>query len=159
MDKLISIGFITGPFGLKGELKIISDENHLDKIFKIGNALYIDNNKYIIKTYRLQKNHHLVSFDGFEDINKIENLIKKNVYINKEDLSLENNEYLYIELYDLDIIDNNEIIGKVEEILFNKTTTFIKSGNLIIPMIPKYFDKVDLKNKKVYVKDTKELIL
>jgi hypothetical protein len=26
-------------------------------------------------------------------------------------------------------------------------------------MIPKYFDKVDLKNKKVYVKNTKELIL
>ena len=45
--KLLYIGYITGPFGLKGEVKILSETNHKNDIFKVGNSLYIDNKKYI----------------------------------------------------------------------------------------------------------------
>ena len=41
--KLLYIGYITGPFGLKGEVKILSETNHKNDIFKVGNSLYIDN--------------------------------------------------------------------------------------------------------------------
>ena len=44
--KLLYIGNITGPFGIKGEVKVLSETNHKNEIFKVGNNLYIDNKKY-----------------------------------------------------------------------------------------------------------------
>lgn len=159
MDNLLYIGFISGCFGLKGELKVISDSNHLDKVFKINNYLYIDNNKYKIINYHMHKNYHLITFEGYDDINKCDNFIKKDVYVNKNDLNLKNDEYLYIELIGFKIVDEGEKIGVVDEILLNKNTTFIKSGNLIIPLNAIYFDRVDTSNQTIYVKNSKELCL
>ena len=45
--KLLYIGYITGPFGLKGEVKILSETNHKNDIFKVGNSLYIDNKNVV----------------------------------------------------------------------------------------------------------------
>ena len=50
MNDLIKIGIISGPVGLKGELKIISQERFQDRLFKVGNRIYINNKEYIIKT-------------------------------------------------------------------------------------------------------------
>lgn len=159
MTDLLYLGYISGVFGLKGEVKLITDETHLDKILKPGNHLYIDNKEYTLVNYHYHNNHHLVTFDGFEDINKVDELLKKDVFFKKSEISLKDNEYLYIELIGFDIIDDNQKIGVVEEILFNKKCTFIKSGNLIIPLIDKYFEKVDLANKKIIVNNSKELML
>ena len=49
MDEIFYIGFISGPFGIKGEVKLISDTNFSDKVFKVGNNLYIDDKPYKIK--------------------------------------------------------------------------------------------------------------
>ena len=158
MNDLVYIGYISGPFGLKGELKIISDSNHLDKIFVVGKTLYVDNDSYQIKSYHFHK-HHLITFEGFEDINKIDNLIKKDVYIKRSDINLSNDEYLLNELIGCKIIDNSIQIGIVEDILLSKHTYFIKSGELIIPVIDKYIEKVDIKEEIIYVKGSKELML
>lgn len=158
MTDLVYVGFITGPFGLKGQLKVSSDSNHIDKIFKIGNKIYIDNNEYVIKDYHLHKGH-LITLEGYEDINKINDLLKKEIYVSRSSLELSDDDYLYIDLLGCKIIDNEEVIGIVEDLLYNKNTIFIKSGNLIIPIIDKYFEKVDTKEKIIYVKSSKELVL
>ena len=41
MENKIYVGFISGPFGIKGEVKIISKLDHLNNIFKVGNNLII----------------------------------------------------------------------------------------------------------------------
>lgn len=159
MDEIFYIGFISGPFGIKGEVKLISDTNFSDKVFKVGNNLYIDDKPYKISNYHIHKNNHLITFEGYEDINKINDLIKKDVYINIKEIDLEDNEYLYIELLGYKIIDDNKELGTVEDILLSKKDFYVKCGNLIIPMIPKYLDRVDKVNKIVYVKNSGELIL
>ena len=158
MNDLVYIGYITGPFGLKGELKVLSESNHLDKIFKEGNILYIDNNKYVLKKYHFHKNH-LLTFDGYEDINKINDLLKKDIYISRSNLNLEDGEYLYIDLLGCQILADGQSFGVVEELLSNKNTIFLKSGNLIVPINEKYIEKVDTKEKIVYGKSIKELQL
>lgn len=158
MNDLVYVGYITGPFGLKGEVKVSSDSNHLDKIFKVGNVLNIDNQEYIIKKYHFHKTH-LLTFEGYEDINKIEELLKKEVFIKRSDIALKNDEYLYADLLNCMIVDNEKEIGTVEDLLYNKNTVFIKSGNLIIPIIDKYFERVDIEKKIIYVKESEELML
>ena len=158
MNDLVYVGYITGPFGLKGELKIASESNHLDKIFKEGNLLYIDNNSYIIKRYHFHKTH-LITFEGFDDINKVDDLLKKDVYVSRSSLNLNSDEYLYIDLLNCKIIDGTKEIGMVDDLLYNKNTIFLKSGNLIIPIIDKYIEKIDTIKKIIYVKGSKELML
>ena len=41
MSDYIYVGTIVGTHGIKGELKVLSDEDLVDKIFKIHNKLYI----------------------------------------------------------------------------------------------------------------------
>ena len=158
MTDLVYVGFITGPFGLKGELKISSESNHLDKVFKEGNILYIEGKEYILKRYHIHKGH-LITFEGYEDINKLDPLLKKEVFIKRSSLNLCDDEYLYVELLGCKIVDDGQVIGTVEDLLYNKNNIFIKSDNLIIPIIDKYLEKVDIRKKIIYVKGSKELIL
>ena len=159
MDEIYYIGFISGPFGIKGEVKLISDTNLADKVFKVGNKLYIDDVAYKISNYHIHKNNHLITFEGYEDINKLDNFFKKDVYVNIKELNLNDDEYLYVELLGYKIVDNDIELGVVEDILLSKKDFYIKNGNLIIPMIPTYLIKVDKINKIIYVNNTKELRL
>lgn len=159
MDSFYYIGYTSSPFGLKGEIKVISDTNLPEKVFKVGNSLYIDDVPYKIKNYHMHKFNHLVIFEGYDDINKLDPILKRDLYIKIEDLNLPEDEYLYIELIGYQIIDDNNEIGTVDEILLAKKDFYIKSGDLIIPMIDKYLVKVDKDNRKIIVRDSKELIL
>ena len=114
MANYIYVGRIVGTHGLKGELKIISDEVFLDKIFKPNNNLYIGDEyqKEQIATYRIHKNYNLVSLTNHQDINRINDFLNKDVYINKEEIDV---EYLLSDLIDCDIIDDQKY-GKVIDI-------------------------------------------
>lgn len=155
----IYVGYITGPFGLKGEVKIKSDINHTDMIFKSGNKLYIDDETYIINTVRYHKDNYLILFNDLDDISKVENLFKKDVYINRDEFNLSDDDYFISELYNLEIYESNVLIGKVEDILLNKKNIYIKSNDLIIPLIDKYIEKIDVKSGKICVKVVGELRL
>ena len=157
MNNKLYIGMVNGAFGIKGEVKIFTQSNLKEKIFSVGKKLIIDDKEYEIEKFREHKDNILVTFKDYDDINKIDELIHKEVFIERKELDLNDNEYLYIELLDLDIIENNISIGKVEELLLNKKTIFIKNGSLIIPICDKYIENVDIKEKKVYVKDIGEL--
>ena len=84
----LMIGQVTGFHGLKGELKILSDINLKEKVFKIGNILEINNKNLIIKTYRIHKKYDLISFENYEDINLIEDFFNKEVFVDKNNLDL-----------------------------------------------------------------------
>ena len=60
--KLLYIGNITGPFGIKGEVKVLSETNHKNEIFKVGNNLYIDNKKYIIESVKQNPKCEIIKF-------------------------------------------------------------------------------------------------
>lgn len=156
---LVNVGYITGAFGIKGEVKVQNSSNHEDLIYKENNTFYIDEKPYEISKIREYKGNYLVTFKGYEDINKTENFWKKDVYIERNNLNLKENDFLYEELLGLNIVFENKIIGTVKELLLSKKDIFIKDGSLIIPLIDKYFENVNLKKKEIYVKNAKELML
>lgn len=158
MNDLIYVGYITSFFGLNGEVKIACESNHKDKIFMPNNTLIIDNQEYNIKSYRNHKNSELVSFENLDSINKCEHLLKKEVFIKRKDINLKENEYLYIELLGCSIINDGKVIGKVDELLYNKKNMFIKWDEKIVPIIDNYIDRIDIMNKTIYLKNAQELL-
>lgn len=159
MAKNVYIGKTHGPFGIKGEVKLSFESNLKDKVLKNGNDLIIDNIKYKIKQIRSNNKYDLITFEGYEDINLINNLLNKEVYFDKESINIKD-EYFIDELLNLKIIDENKkTLGSVEELLYNKNCLYIKTGELIIPMIDKYIDKVVISENVIYVQGVEDLKL
>lgn len=152
-----NIGYITGPVGLKGEFKVYSESNHLAKIFMPNQELIINDQTYRIHTVRQHQNHFVISLIDYSTIESIEGFFKKDVYIDRDNLNLEEDEYLIGELMNYQIKEKDQLIGFVEAIYANKNTYFIKTKQYLIPLVPKYLVSVDNQKEIVYVKDIGEL--
>ena len=81
------IGKVVGTHGIKGELKINSEIEIQDKIFKPGSKLYFNNltDEYEIESVRCHKDNYLVLLKGFYNINEVLFLNKSKVYVERED--------------------------------------------------------------------------
>lgn len=152
----ILIGKIVSTHGIKGEIKLISDFEYKDKAFKVNNKVYIGENKSpeVITSYRSHKNYDMIILEGYNDINQVLRFKGEKVYLNKEDLLLEENEYLDSSLIGLNIYDNNDLLGEIIEVFSpsanHKVIRFSKNGkNFLVPYVKNFVKKIDLSNKKV----------
>lgn len=152
--KLLYVGNITGPFGLKGEVKVLSETNHKNKIFKVGNYLYIDEKKYLITSVKQNPKCEIIKFEGIDDISLTDEILKKEVYVNRDDLNV---DYLTIELINMDVYDKDRCIGKVKEILLSKKYNYIKVCDIIVPIIDNFIEKIDFENNVIYLKNIGDL--
>lgn len=155
----IYIGKIVNTHGIKGELRILSDFEYKERIFKKGFNLYIgkEKKKEQINTYRHHKEFEMVTFNEYNNINQVLKYLKENVYILKEDLNLKEDEYLEKELIGFDVVDNNEVVGKVINIEKTSPTNKIMEINyrgkrVLLPYHKDFILKLDLQNKKIEVK-------
>ena len=161
MNEMIYIGKTVSTFGIKGELKVISDFEYCDKAYKVGNKILINNIEHIISSIRYHKNYVLLKIDNLNNINDILKYVGFNIYIKRIDLGLKGCEYLYKDLINSEVIDDdNTKLGKVIEVL-NGNNVLIKvkgSKEFLIPLIDNYISKFDLNKKILYTKNAKELI-
>ena len=156
--ELIRIGKIVNTHGIKGEIRILSKFPYKDKVFVKNMKVYIDkNNVEVINTYRKHKNFDMVTFDGYNNINEVLKYKGKNVYINKEDIELKQNEYLDEQLIGLDVIYKNMLMGTIGDIeRYDKISLIKINGKDRYYLIPYNFnliDNIDIKNNKIYIKD------
>lgn len=162
MNEMIYIGKTVSTFGIKGELKVISDFEKCDKAYKIGNKILINNIEHVISGIRYHKNYILLEIDDLKNINNILKYVGFNIYIKRMDLHLEENEFLYKDLISSDVIDNDgSNLGKIIEVEqgVNLLIKVKGSKEFYIPYVDEYIIKFDLNNKKLYTKNAKDLIL
>jgi len=157
----ILIGKIVNTFGLKGELKIMSDSDFKMQRFEIGNTLLIDNEEYIVKTYRKHKGFDIVSFEKYQDINIAEKLKGKDVYAYQLESDLGEDEYYFYELEGMEVVEN-EVIGIVKEVRSNPGNSIlvvdVNGNNKLIPFVDEFILDVDKKNKVIKIKSIEGLL-
>jgi len=156
---MIFIGKLVNTHGIKGEVRIKSDIDYKEIIFKKGNNLYIDKQPLKINSYRVHKGFDMVTFEGINDINEVLKYKGKNVFINKEELDEDiifNEELIGYEVY------NDKYLGKVVKLMKNKLYDIlvIKKNEIenLIPNIEEFVIKIDSKEKKIYIKEIEGLI-
>lgn len=161
MNEMIYIGKTVSTFGIKGELKVISDFEYCDRAYQVNKKILINNIEHVISGIRYHKNYVLLKIDNLNNINDILKYVGFNIYIKRIDLGLKGCEYLYKDLINSEVIDDdNTKLGKVIEIL-NGNNVLIKvkgSKEFLIPLIDNYISKFDLNKKILYTKNAKELI-
>lgn len=161
MNEMIFIGKTTSTFGIKGELKVRSDFKYLDKAYKIGNVILINNIEHKISGVRYHKNHVLLKIDNLENINDILDYVGYNIYIKRSDLNLSSNEYLDSDLINSDVINDGINLGKVIDVIRGVNTLIKVRGKkeFYIPYVDEYITKFDLDKKKLYTKNCEDLIM
>jgi 16S rRNA processing protein RimM len=161
MNEMIFIGKSVSTFGIKGELKVRSDFNYLDKAYKIGNVILINNIEHKISGVRYHKNHVLLKIDNLENINDVLDYVGYNIYIKRSDLNLSSNEYLDSDLINSDVINDGINLGKVIDVIRGVNTLIKVSGKVMfyIPYVDEYIINFDLENKKLYTKNCENLIM
>ena len=99
----------------------------------------------------------MVTFAGYNNINEVLKYKGKNVYINKEDIELKQNEYLDEQLIGLDVMYKNMLMGTIGDIeRYDKISLIKINGKDRYYLIPYNFnliDNIDIKNNKIYIKD------
>lgn len=154
---LLCIGKLVNTHGIKGEVRIISDFEYKEKIFKKGNIIYIDKNPLKINTYRIHKNYDMLTFDGINDINDVIKYKGLLVYIDRNNYKL---PILTTDLIGLDVYFEAEYKGKVVDILKNRLYTLLKikhNKEYFVPNIEQFIRKIDIENNKIEINYIKGL--
>ena len=150
MNKLY-VGKVVGTHGIKGEIKVYSELEIKDKVFKENTKLYFNDSdkEYTIEQVRFHKENYLVLLKGFYNINDVLYLNKSKVYID--------------DLIGFSVVDENDsIVGVIKDYELNSSyATFLVEGdnNFYLPNVENYVTKIDLNSKKVYTKNVGDLIL
>lgn len=159
----IYVGKIINTFGIKGEVKIISDFYLMNRVFIKGFKLYITP-MYIeeeISNVRFHKGCNLVLFKNYNNINDVLKYKGMGVYIKRSDLNLNEDEYLLEDLINYDVYDNDLYIGKVIGISKNNSVLLKvkKEKEFYIPFIDEFIINVDNLNKVIITKGGSDFII
>lgn len=164
MKEFVYIGRIVNSHGIKGELRLLSDFEKKERVFKPKMVVYIGKEleQETIKAYRPHKCFDMITLEGYNDINEVLKYKEKNVYVKRDTLDLKENEYLYEDLVGLLVEENEKVLGKIKEIVYNKANILLYiegEKNFYIPLNQEYIKKVDVKKGIVMVNGGESLIL
>ena len=154
--KLVHVGKVVTTHGIKGELRILSDFPYKDKVFVVGNNIIIDNKTYTIQSYRVHKNFDMVTLNDYHNINDVLFLLKKDVYVDYDNLKLDDNEYLDEELMEYKVINEDGSVGKVLEIFMasptNKIIRVLLDKEYLIPMNSPMIIGINKDKREIYIR-------
>jgi len=171
-NRLLKIAQIGKAVGLQGFLKLHLHTDFPEQ-FKKNRVFYLkDKKELIIENYNKQRG--IVKFVGYNDKESASILINQFLYTTFEDsqknCSLDKEEYFWFDLMDATVLDSDLVVGKVVDIqrfdpndfLVVQTDTNLQDKSLskqfLIPYIDRYIVRFDKAEKKVYTKDTIELL-
>ena len=128
MNDYLYVGYINTFHGIKGKVKVISETNLKEKVFKVGNPLYLGENRkaYTISSYQETNKFIILGFKDYDDINLINDILKQNIYVKLSDLNLANNEFLYAELIGAKVREDGVTLGEITDIVLGRVYDYLK---------------------------------
>lgn len=162
--KYVYLGKIANTHGIKGELRILSNFKYKSRAFKKGFKVYIGKEKIEeeIVAYRPHKQFDMITLKGYNNINDVLKYKLLNIFINKDDLILNDNEYLDEDLVNLSVICDNKYIGKIQKIeKYPHQDIFVITNNdkrYLVPYVNEFIKEINLEEKTMVINNIKGLI-
>ncbi len=105
MTKWFNVGKIVNTHGVKGEIRVVSRTDFPEERYKVGNTLYISNEKggepfpVKITSHRQHKTFDLLTFEGYGNVNEVEQFKGSLLKVPEDQLGeLAEGEYYYHEI-------------------------------------------------------------
>ncbi|MGG0184550.1 ribosome maturation factor RimM [Bacillus rhizoplanae] len=164
MTKWFNVGKIVNTHGVRGELRVISRTDFPEERYKVGNTLYIWQEKGTeplavkITSHRQHKSFDLLTFEGYNNVNEVEQLKGTLLKVPEEQLGdLAEGEYYYHEIIGCTVVtEDGETIGTIKEILSpGANDVWVikqpKGQDVLIPYIEEVVLQVNIGEKLVTI--------
>ncbi|MDQ0206381.1 ribosome maturation factor RimM [Alkalicoccobacillus murimartini] len=163
MTDWYKVGKLVNTHGVRGEVRILSSTDFAEKRFAKGSTLAIrkEDGSYLelkIITHRSHKQFELVTFEGYENINLVEQFKGLTLYVSADKQEeLEIGEYYYHEIIGCTVVSEEGLkIGRIIEILSpgaNDVWVVKREGqkDLLVPYIESVVREVDVNNKTITI--------
>ena len=158
---LISLGKISKPFGVKGQVKVLPFNPETANLTNIK-AVYIGQSStsasfFQVKSTKLSGKYIVLCLEDINTIDDAELLRNLEVYINKDNLKqTKEDEYYHYDLIGLNVYtEKNLFLGIIKDILNTSGHDILicKNDNkeILIPVVSDFVIKVDLEKKIIIV--------
>ncbi|MBE6838651.1 MAG: 16S rRNA processing protein RimM [Ruminococcus sp.] len=152
MKKYLEIGKIVSTHGIKGEVRVQPWCDSSDFLCEFE-TLYFDEGKKSVDIIRarVQKNVVIMQLDGVDTVEEAQNLRNKILYMDRDDVELDEGTYFIQDLIGLVCIDadGGGEIGKITDVLETGANdvyeiTSAEGKKYLIPAIPDVVLETDL---------------
>jgi 16S rRNA processing protein RimM len=161
MRELMSVGQITKPHGVRGEVKVFSLTDSLER-FRELDKVYIDDKEVNITSVKLQKDRAILKIEGIDSIEEADLYRNKYLQVKREDaIKLPEDSYYVADLMDCYVYDTDgEELGKVYDVISTGSNDvyWVKSEgkeDVLIPVLKTIVEEVDIENNKIIIKPLK----
>ncbi|WP_346895956.1 ribosome maturation factor RimM [Clostridium sp. UBA7503] len=161
MRELMSVGQITKPHGVRGEVKVLSLTDSLER-FRGLDKVYIDDKEIKITSVKLQKDRAILKIEGIDSIEEAELYRNKYLEVKREDaIKLPEGSYYVADLMDCYVYDTDgEKLGKVYDVIATGSNDvyWVKSEgkeDVLVPALKTIVEEVDIENNKIVIKPVK----
>ena len=153
---LATVGVVLGPWGNKGEAKVLPQTDNPDR-FSIGQTLLADGKPLTVEGSRWHKGFQLIKFKELDSREHIDQIYKALLEVDLEDVPpLAHDNYYHFQILDLQVYTSNrEYLGVIVEILeTGGNDVYVvrsTSKDILIPAITNVIVSVDLDNFEMIV--------
>ncbi|SFP94298.1 ribosome maturation factor RimM [Hydrogenimonas thermophila] len=167
----LPIARIGKTVGLRGDLRLnlLSD---FPEQFKKGATFMSDRGDLTVSSFNAERG--TIRFEGIDNIDDAKRLTNAYLYTTKEATEeackLNEGEYFWYQIIGLEVDDNGNLLGKVEEIerlagtdylLVKTDPALVEDGfakSFLVPYVERYIDRVDLQEGKVFTTGAKVIL-
>lgn len=160
MQQYFKIGKLAASTGLKGELVL---QHNLGKktTFKGLEAVFIEDKKDSFLPYFIQRakirndNETVIKLEGIDIVEAARKLTPKEVWLEADDFTKFASKSAPIALLGFNLINDGEDLGEILEVIEQPhqvlCSILYKGKEALIPIHEESLEKVDAKNRKVFV--------
>jgi 16S rRNA processing protein RimM len=160
MKDFMSVGQIGKTHGLKGEVKVFSLTDSLDR-FKKLKSVYIDGEIRKIEGCKLQADKAILKIEGIDSIEEAELYRNKYLMVSREDaIKLPEGSYYVADLIDCSVFDSvGKELGKVFDVLHTPgNDVYWVKGNeeVLVPVLKDIVVSIDIDKRVIIIKPVSE---
>ena len=161
MSKLL-IGPIVNVVGLKGEVKVHSDSDNVEK----GMKVLLEETEYLVENARYQKGMMILKLSGVSDRNEAEELRGKKVYVAEENLKKLPADTFYIkDIVGLDAIHatSGASFGKIKDVITGAAQDvyvieLVDGREAMVPAVKEFIKEINVQKRYIKIEPIKGLI-
>ncbi len=149
--KLLEAGKIVTVFGIKGEVKVQPWCDTPDFLCEFDTLYYKSGTPVIIERSRVQKNMVIMKIEGTDTVEDAQKLRNRVLYIDRDDVELEEGSYFIQDLIGLEVIESKDgkLYGKISDVTQTGANDVYHiraedGKEYLIPAIPDVIDSVDI---------------
>lgn len=165
MEELLQVGAVTQPHGVRGEVKVFPMTDDVNRFRKLKEVI-LDTGKekktLEIEGVKFLKQFVVLKFKGYDTMNDVEALRRKNLYVTRENaVRCGKDEYFIADLIGCVVVDEtDEEIGILTEVIRTGANDVYEvkrsdDSSVLIPAIKECVLFVDIANRtvKIHVMD------